>query len=105
MRGPVERVYEWKLRGDEMTDDSRKAFEAAMREQLHWTDSLFTWTVSNYGNYYAIGGTHTAFQGWSARDAEVAALKARVEELAGMMGGMEITATTRKHASEMLARA
>jgi DNA repair protein RecN (Recombination protein N) len=31
--------------------------------------------------------------------------KARVEELARMLGGMEITATTRKHASEMLARA
>lgn len=31
--------------------------------------------------------------------------KARVEELARMLGGMEITATTRKHASEMLGRA
>lgn len=31
--------------------------------------------------------------------------KSRVEELARMLGGVEITATTRKHASEMMARA
>jgi DNA repair protein RecN (Recombination protein N) len=31
--------------------------------------------------------------------------KARVEELARMLGGVEITETTRKHASEMIARA
>ena len=31
--------------------------------------------------------------------------KSRIEELARMLGGVEITATTRKHASEMIARA
>jgi DNA repair protein RecN (Recombination protein N) len=31
--------------------------------------------------------------------------KARVEEIARMLGGMTITATTRKHAEEMLASA
>jgi len=31
--------------------------------------------------------------------------KQRVEELARMLGGVEITATTRKHAREMLERA
>jgi len=30
--------------------------------------------------------------------------KGRVEEIARMLGGMEITATTRKHASEMLGK-
>lgn len=36
---------------------------------------------------------------------EVLDRKSRVEELARMLGGVEITATTRKHASEMMARA
>jgi len=61
--------------------DSREAFEAAMREQFNWVDSDFVWQTGNYGSYYALLKTQTAFEGWSARDAEIEALKARVEEL------------------------
>lgn len=41
----------------------------------------------------------------TATHIEVLDRKSRVEELARMLGGVEITATTRKHASEMIARA
>ena len=46
--------------------------------------------------------------GGEARDAAVLSTvaqldqKARVEEIARMLGGLEITATTRRHAAEML---
>jgi len=37
---------------------------------------------------------------------QIAALdaKARIEEIARMLGGLEITATTRKHAAELLGK-
>jgi DNA repair protein RecN (Recombination protein N) len=46
---------------------------------------------------------HTSSSGKTASNIDVLDAKARVEEVARMLGGLEITATTRKHARELLA--
>ncbi len=49
------------------------------------------------------GGQEHAGNGKTASRIDVLDAKARVEEVARMLGGLEITATTRKHARELLA--
>ncbi|MBV8666524.1 MAG: DNA repair protein RecN [Burkholderiaceae bacterium] len=58
--------------------------------------------VASQGNQHFQVSKQTA-EGRTASRIEVLDAKARVEEVARMLGGLEITATTRKHARELLA--
>ena len=60
-----------------MTDESRKAFEAAMRG-IGWGSTDFR---AYLNGHYWMQKTNDAYQVWRLRDAEIAALKARVKEL------------------------
>ena len=44
-----------------------------------------------------------SFEGRTMSNIDALDAKARIEEIARMLGGLEITATTRKHARELLA--
>jgi DNA repair protein RecN (Recombination protein N) len=59
--------------------------------------------VASQGNSHFQVAKSTLANGKTASRIEVLDAKARVEEVARMLGGLEITATTRKHARELLA--
>ena len=59
--------------------------------------------VASQGNSHFQVAKSTLEIGKTASLIEVLGAKARVEEVARMLGGLEITATTRKHARELLA--
>ena len=59
--------------------------------------------VASQGNSHFQVAKSTLDNGKTASRIEVLDAKARVEEVARMLGGLEITATTRKHARELLA--
>jgi DNA repair protein RecN (Recombination protein N) len=59
--------------------------------------------VASQGNSHFQVAKSTLANGKTASRIEVLDPKARVEEVARMLGGLEITATTRKHARELLA--
>jgi DNA repair protein RecN (Recombination protein N) len=59
--------------------------------------------VASQGNSHFQVAKSTLENGKTASRIEVLDAKARVEEVARMLGGLEITATTRKHARELLA--
>ncbi|MBB3220408.1 DNA repair protein RecN [Pseudoduganella umbonata] len=59
--------------------------------------------VASQGNSHFQVAKSTLANGKTASRIEVLDAKARVEEVARMLGGIEITATTRKHARELLA--
>ena len=59
--------------------------------------------VASQGNQHFQVAKGTAGNGRTASRIEVLDQKARIEEVARMLGGLEITATTRKHARELLA--
>ncbi|TWI61594.1 DNA repair protein RecN (Recombination protein N) [Pseudoduganella lurida] len=59
--------------------------------------------VASQGNSHFQVAKSTLDNGRTASRIEVLDAKARVEEVARMLGGLEITATTRKHARELLA--
>ena len=59
--------------------------------------------VASQGNSHFQVAKSTLENGKTASRIEVLDTKARVEEVARMLGGLEITATTRKHARELLA--
>jgi len=59
--------------------------------------------VASQGNQHFQVAKRTMENGKTASRIEVLDQKARVEEVARMLGGLEITATTRKHARELLA--
>ncbi len=59
--------------------------------------------VASQGNSHFQVAKSTLDNGKTASRIEVLDSKARVEEVARMLGGLEITATTRKHARELLA--
>ena len=59
--------------------------------------------VASQGNSHFQVAKGTLENGKTASRIEVLDAKARVEEVARMLGGLEITATTRKHARELLA--
>jgi DNA repair protein RecN (Recombination protein N) len=58
--------------------------------------------ASQAGAHFQVS-KHTLSSGKTASRIDVLDAKARVEEVARMLGGLEITATTRKHARELLA--
>jgi len=59
--------------------------------------------VASQGNQHYQVAKRTGDSGKTTSRIEVLDTKARVEEVARMLGGLEITATTRKHARELLA--
>jgi DNA repair protein RecN (Recombination protein N) len=59
--------------------------------------------VASQGNQHFQVAKGTSDNGRTASRIEVLDQKARIEEVARMLGGLEITATTRKHARELLA--
>ena len=59
--------------------------------------------VASQGNQHYQVAKRTGDSGKTTSRIEVLDAKARVEEVARMLGGLEITATTRKHARELLA--
>ena len=58
--------------------------------------------ASQAGQHFQVA-KGTLDNGKTASRIDVLDAKARVEEVARMLGGLEITATTRKHARELLA--
>jgi DNA repair protein RecN (Recombination protein N) len=58
--------------------------------------------ASQAGAHFQVS-KHTSSSGRTASHIDMLDAKARVEEVARMLGGIEITATTRKHARELLA--
>ena len=59
--------------------------------------------VASQGNQHFQVAKGPSDNGRTASRIEVLDQKARIEEVARMLGGLEITATTRKHARELLA--
>ena len=59
--------------------------------------------VASQANQHFQVAKSTLDNGKTASRIDMLDAKARVEEVARMLGGLEITATTRKHARELLA--
>jgi DNA repair protein RecN (Recombination protein N) len=59
--------------------------------------------VASQANAHFQVAKHTGANGKTVSRIDVLDNKARIEEVARMIGGLEITATTRKHARELLA--
>ncbi|MES2740676.1 MAG: DNA repair protein RecN [Pseudomonadota bacterium] len=59
--------------------------------------------VASQANQHFQVAKHTLDSGKTASRIDMLDAKARIEEVARMLGGLEITATTRKHARELLA--